>query len=170
MSDADQREEALQSFVDGRIDERELRRRLVALGESEMADRLEEELAAYRAVWAGLEVEPPLELGPAFARRTTRAALSERRTAIGARQADLPDGRFGVLAAMVSGVTLAAALAAAVLLLPVFGIEAAGESLERIVKAAATVPSALWGAFGTAAVLYLVDAAWAWKKVRPSSP
>lgn len=169
MTDFDGRDEALQAFVDGRIDERELRRRLKEAGDPGKVDGLEEELAAYRAVWADLEREPPLELDPSFARRTARAALSERRTAVGALPADLPDGRPAALAAAVSAATLVAALAAAVLLLPTVGIEVGGP-LRRIVRATATVPTALWGILGTAAALYVVDAAWVRRAHSPRFP
>lgn len=148
--------------------ERELRRRLKEAGDPGKVDGLEEELAAYRAVWAGLEIEPSLELDAGFARRTARAALAERGSAVTARTTVAagpanPAGRWaGTLAAAASTVTLATALGAAVLVLPAAGIEVGGP-LRRIVRAAATVPTALWGILGTAAALYVVDAAWAWR-------
>lgn len=159
MSDVDRRERAVQDFVDGRIDERALRRRLAEAGDSEGTGTLGEELVAYRAVWSGLEREPPLELDAGFARRTARAALEERRTAVGTLSVDQPGARTGAFAAAASAATLAASLAAAVLLLRAAGIEVGGP-LRRIGQAVATVPTALWGAVGTAAVLYVVDAAW----------
>lgn len=159
MSDVDRREQALQDFVDGRIDERELRRRLGESEGAEVSEGLEGEVAAYRAVWAGLESEPPLKLDAEFARRTARAALTEQGTAVAAGPAN-PTGRWaGALAAAASTVTFAVALAAAVLLLPAAGVEI-GDPLRRILRATATVPTALWGTLGTAAVLYVVDAAW----------
>lgn len=65
----------------------------------------------------------------------------------------------GALAASASAVTLAAALAAAVLLLPAAGVEVAAP-VRQLAGAAQSVPTALWGTLGAAAVLYVVDAAW----------
>lgn len=160
MSDVDRRERALQDFIDGRIHEREFRRRLGKAGGSEVSEGLEGELAAYRAVWAGLESEPPLKLSSGFARRTARAALAERRTGVAALPANPAERWAAALAAAASAVTLSAALAAAVLLLPAVGYEVAAP-VRQLARAAQGVPTALWGTLGTAAVLYAVDAVWA---------
>ena len=157
MSDVDRRERAVQAHLEGRIDREELRRRF---GDDADAPRsLDEELAAYRAVWEAAEEEPELRLGPGFARRAARRALAGREAETEAARVVAAARRAGVLAAGVSAFTVASALAAAAALLPVAGLEV-GAVYGPLLSAAEAVPAALWGAAGAGAVLVAADGIW----------
>lgn len=157
MTETDRRERALQAYMEGEIDRGELRRILAEAGE---AGEPEDELAAYRSVWAGLEREPAIRLPADFARRTARAALAERKTSPSVEPAVVPDGRVGALPAAVSLASVLSALVVAALLLSTAGLEFR-PLVGRIVVAAANVPSPLWGVAGSAAVLFAADWLWA---------
>lgn len=156
MTEADRRERALQAYVEGEIDREELRQILAEAGE---AHEPEDDLAAYRAVWAGLEREPATRLPADFARRTARSALAAREGASSVQPAAVPDWRIGALPAALSVASVLAALIVGVLLLPAAGLEVEG-LVARLVRAGASVPPPLWGAAGSAAVLYAADRMW----------
>lgn len=144
-------DEAIQEFLDGRIDEAELRRRLGGAGDAgKLPAGISRDLAAYRAVWRALSRSPASRLPSDFARRTARAALARRR-------AGREDRWMG---ALVAASSTAAAAAAAV----AFGILIAGSGLElpaAITRAVAAtggdVPYALAGVAGAAVVLLMLD-------------
>lgn len=136
----------VQDFLDGRIDEEELRSAFAEAGE---AGALEGELTAYREVWETLRREPTSTLPPDFARRVARRAARERETF---RAADLRE----LLAGVSLGAAVAASLAGATILLSLAGIDPGGV-VQSIRGALASVPGPLWGTAGAGLVLYALD-------------
>lgn len=144
------RERDLQDFLDGQIDEAELRRRLgVPTDPGAPLPELERELAGYRAVGRSLEREPEFRLPADFARRTARLALAERRT----------DREERLMAALLAGSSAAAAGAAAAaiaLLVSASGLEV-GRLMGGALASGGQVPAALGGTIGVGALLFALD-------------
>lgn len=146
MSEHRRLDRAVQDFLDGRMDRDELR--AVFAGEG-ATDRLDEELAAYRSVWAALGQEPTSTLPPTFARTVARRAAREREAALATDGAEILAGASATAA-------LAAAVVVAALLTPRAGIDSAGV-LEALLRAATSLPPAVWGSVGAGALLYALD-------------
>lgn len=149
--DESRRDRLIQEHLEGAFGADELRRRLRASGERE-DERLEEELAAYRAVWEGLAEETEARLTPGFAARVARSAAAER-------QEPNRDRLMEALLVLAFVVPAAAAVTGLGFLLPSAGFDA-GALLRAAADALMRVPAAVRGVVGSGAVLLALDRAW----------
>lgn len=157
--DERRRDRLIQKHLEGTLGEDELRRRLRAAGEG-VDQRLEKDLAAYRAVWTGLAEEPPSRLTPGFARRTARAAAA-------ACEGPSRDWLTAALLAVSFLVPAATAAAGLGLLVPATGLDA-GFLLRTAEETVTRTPAVVRGVVIAGAVLFALDRVWAGRRILPS--